>query len=471
MIPPQDLNRREFLRKSAAGLASLATFTSRTSALPESQLRPNVILITCHDLGRHLGCYGVSTVNSPHLDALAIEGVRFAESFCVAPQCSPSRAAIVTGRYPHSNGVMGLSHGNFAWSLDPDSRHIASLLKENGWYTGLAGGQHETHDPRTIGFDEMGSDGLFLPCGEVANQCVDFLMRRSRAAGVFYLQVGFHEAHRPWDYGGAEPDSSRGVTVMPYLADDEGARSEGAAIQGSVRAVDRAIGTVLNTIDRLGLRENTLLIFTTDHGIAFPRSKCSVYDPGLQTCLIMRWPGARWPVRGTAIPTVVSNIDYLPTFLDLLALPIPANVQGRSFAALLQGQPYEARDEIFAELSYHDYYDPRRCVRTLTYKLIVNFSNAYFFMDPSQEWYRHTVTKNPSDPAYAYHELLEIYDLERDPGENVNLALSSGHEAIKADLLARLRRWMDETRDPLLAGIPMSPMHERALAALEGLTT
>ena len=427
---------------------------------------PNIVLIICHDLGRHLGCYGVATVNSPNLDALAAEGVRFAESFCVAPQCSPSRATIMTGQYPHTNGVMGLSHANFGWSLDPDSTHLATLLKKAGWRTGLVGGQHETHEACTIGFDEIVGDGDNRPAATVAGQCVDFLTRHRRDARPFYLQVGIFEPHRPFDYGGATPDASRGVTVPPYLVDDEGARRECAAFQGAIHAADRAVGQVLDAIATLGLKENTLMIFTTDHGIPFPRAKCSVYDPGLQTSLILRWPAAGWPVARAAIPTIVSNLDFLPTILDLIRQPIPAHVQGASFAALLRGEPYQAREAIFAEMTYHDYYDPRRCIRTRTHKLIVNFSNAHSFMEPSQQWYRPTITKVPRDPASAYHPAVELYDLEADPAETVDLAPSAAHAAVKSDLLAQLYRWMQETGDPLLQGIPVSPLHRSALAAL-----
>lgn len=471
------MNRREFIGKGTLGVLSAASGIARAAAesgaeggTPPTPGRPNVLHITCHDLGWHLNCYGVRTVNSPNIDALAASGVRFERSYCVAPQCSPSRATIYTGQYPQTNGVLGLAHRDFAWSLRPQSRHLATILRDSGWQTALAGGQHETHNVARMNFEWLGSGGLFRPCEMVSDQCLDFLEHQRDKSRPFYLQVGYYEPHRPFNYGGAQPDAQKGVTVPPYLADDAGAKGEFAEIQGAIQTVDRAIGKVLAALDRLGLSENTLVVFTTDHGIGFPRAKCSVYDPGLQSALIMRWPAAQWPTSGSVITTMVSNIDHQPTLLDLLELPAPPTVQGRSYAALLRGTPYQARNEIFGELTYHSYYDPRRCVRTQTHKLIVNFCNAFFFMDSSDEWVHRIVTKSPSDPYHTFHVPVELYDLREDPNETVNLAESASHRDVRADLLSRLDGWMEEINDPILHGIPMSPMHHRALRALKGQT-
>ena len=165
------------------------------SRAPAVANRPNIVVVVCHDLGRHLGCYGVSTVDSPAIDRLAAEGVRFSNSFCVAPQCSPSRAAMFTGRYPHSNGVMGLTHADFAWDLHPDERHLAQLLGAAGYHTALAGLQHESRDTGRLGFAEIMENGL-EPCAAVAARAASFLERAAHAAAPFYLQVGFIEPHR-----------------------------------------------------------------------------------------------------------------------------------------------------------------------------------------------------------------------------------------------------------------------------------
>jgi arylsulfatase A-like enzyme len=441
---------------------------------------PNILAITCHDLGRFLGCYGVATVRTPHLDALAADGVRFDRAFCIAPQCSPSRAALFTGRYPHSNGVLGLTHANFAWDLGPDERHLGQVLREAGYATALVGVHHESRggEPATVaarcGMDEVVPGGR----GEaVAARALERLARFARADRPFYLQVGFTEPHRLGATAREEdgymgflgdylaPDSERGVTVPPYLRDTPGAREELAELQGAVHYVDAAIGRLLDGLRALGLEENTLVLVTTDHGLALPRAKCSLYDPGLETALLLRLPARGWR-GGRALPELVANVDLFPTLLELVGLPPDERVQGRSLLPLLDGGAYTPRDHLFAELTYHDYYDPRRCIRTERHKLIVNFSAAPSFMDPSQSWRPRAVTVTPPDPARAYHPLVELYDLAADPWEQRDIAGEPAAAGVRRGLLARLGAWMRDTADPLLAGAVTSPLHRRAVAAL-----
>jgi hypothetical protein len=259
-----------------------------------------------------------------------------------------------------------------------------------------------------------------------------------------------------------------GVTIPPYLRDEPRARAELAELQGAVRALDAAVGRVLAGLRDLGLERDTLVLFTTDHGVALPRAKCSLYDPGLETALILRLPARGWS-GGRAIDGLVSNVDLFPTLLELVGLPPGDRVQGRSLLAALDGaaDPHR-RDHLFGEMTYHDYYDPRRCLRTARHKLIVNFSAAPAFMDPSQSWRPRTTTVVPADPARAYHPLLELYDLATDPLERHNLADDPAHGDTRRALLARLHAWMRDTGDPLLDGAVTSPIHRRAVAALAG---
>ncbi len=237
----------------------------------------------------------------------------------------------------------------------------------------------------------------------------------------FFLSVGFIEPHRlpdphshpPGEHGflspAVEPDDALGVQVPGYLLDTPGTRLELAELQGAVRHVDAQFGRIMSALEDLKLSAGTLVIFTTDHGVAMPRAKCCLYDPGIQVAFILRLPSRPGWHGGISSHELLSNVDYVPTILDLLDIPQPADLQGISFASLLNGGNYYPRSEVYAEMTYHDYYDPRRCIRTRTHKLIANFSSAAAFMDPSQSWRPRSDTVNPPNRATSYHPDIELY--------------------------------------------------------------
>lgn len=439
------------------------------------QRRPNILVVHCHDLGDYLHCYGAATVQSPRLDAFAAQGVRFAQSYCTAPQCSPSRASLFTGRYPHANGVMGLCHADFAWDLHPEERHLGQILAGRGYATAAVGIIHETRSgAKRCGYERHSGRPF---AAEAVDAAIEELARLGQdPAKPFYLSVGFIEPHRLADgpeadhtFLGAhlEADDALGVAVPPYLADTPGTRTELAELQGAIGHVDAQFGRLMDALAAQGLDDNTLVVFTTDHGYAMPRAKCSLYEPGLRVALMLRLPNRPGWHGGRVTDPMIQNIDVLPSLLDLLGLPKPDNLHGRSFAPLLDSGNYTPRDVVFGEMTYHDYYDPRRSIRTARYKLILNFTAAPFFMDPSQSWRPRSDVVTPPNHARAYHPLVELYDLEQDPWEQRNLAEDEVWAGIRRDLLARLHRHMTQTGDPLLAGTVRSPMDRRAVDALE----
>jgi arylsulfatase A-like enzyme len=417
--------------------------------------------MTCHDLGRFLGCYGIETVRTPNLDRLAAGGVRFERAFCTAPQCSPSRAALTTGRFPHANGVMGLTHGRFGWDLHANEQTIAQLLGAGGYETHLFGLQHVSPHVERLGFQHVHREG-FAP--DVAAEVAAFLQTSTGAPErPLYLEINLREPHRPYDQGGAEPETSAGVTVPPYLPDTPASREEFAALQGAIHAADDAVGIVLAALDAAGLAEKTLFFFTTDHGVAMPRAKCTLYDPGIGVALMVRWPAAALS-PGAVLDPLISNVDVLPTLLDVAGVPRPANLQGRSFLPLLQGTEYEPRTEIFAEKTYHSYYDPMRGVRTEHHKYIRNFSSAFLVEVPGDVQLGPIYRTELQRYVTATHPAVELYDLEGDPFEQHNLAGTPQVVTIERDLDTRLWRWMDETADPLLNGPVASPAYRQSIA-------
>jgi arylsulfatase A-like enzyme len=311
----------------------------------------------------------------------------------------------------------------------------------------------------------------------VADAAIAKLTELGRNSGKpFYLQAGCIEPHRlgrerDGDNGflgtSLRPDTSLGIHIPKYLRDTPGTRTELAELQGAVRHMDAQMGRVLQAIRDLKLEQNTLVVFTTDHGIAMPRAKCSVYEPGLQTSFILRYPSRNGWHGGTRRSEMISNVDYLPTLLAVADVPVPAAVQGSSFAPLLNGASFKPRETVFGEMTYHDYYDPRRSIRTESHKLIVNFSSAPAFMDPSQSWRPRSDTVTPPNHALAYHNAFELYDLRTDPWEQHDLAADVANQGTLDTLRKQLLRHMRDTKDPILDGAVTSPLHRRSQAWLQ----
>jgi N-sulfoglucosamine sulfohydrolase len=429
-------------------------------------MQPNVLFFTCHDLGKHLGCYGQLTVPAPALDKLAGQGVLLDNSFCTAPQCSPSRAALHTGRHSHTVGMLGLAHNPFNWRLHPQEKHVAQLLKESGYDTALWGVQHLT---KTEGAPELGymwydAEDAVVPAPKLAMKAEAFLREPRRKERPFYLEVGFFEPHRPYDWGGTQPDRSRGVQVPPYLPNCPEARQEFAALQGAIRRMDEAIGQILHVLEETGLEEDTWVIFTVDHGLAMPRAKCTLYDPGIETALIMRWP-AKGIAGGKRLSQLISHVDVVPTLLQGIGLAVPDNIQGRSFWPLLQGGPYQANEYVFAEKTYHTAYEPMRGIRSANYKLIANFEVDTKVSVPD-DIRQGLIYPLMIDDLVGQRDFIELYDLAADPGETHNLATLPEMKDVEDALKRELVSWMRKTSDPILSGPIASSYYDKTLELL-----
>ena len=428
-------------------------------------MEPNILFITSHDLGRHLGCYGQNTVSSPALDNLAAGGVLFENSFCAAPQCSPSRAALHTGRYPHSVGMLGLAHDPFNWRLHREEAHLAALLREAGYETVLYGVQHltETKDVAALGYEKFDTTDPVVPAPDLAAKASAYL-RDYKGERPFYLEVGFFEPHRPYDWGGAVPDDSLGVAIPDYLVQSGAAREEIAALQGGIRRMDQALGEILQTLEKQRLAENTWVIFAVDHGLAMPKAKCTLYDPGIQAALIMRWPQAGI-LGGRRFSEMISFIDVVPSILDGLGLPASNNLHGRSFWPLLNNESYQENQYVYAEKTFHTAYEPMRGIRNERFKLIINFEVDTRIDVPDD--IREGLIYPLMIPELTGHRShIELYDLESDPGEVTNLAGEPEFDDVERELKRELLAWMQRTGDPLLLGPIASPFYSKAIGLL-----
>lgn len=420
--------------------------------------RPNILLVHWHDLGTHLGAYGVGSVESPNVDRLAAHGLRFDKAFCTAPLCSPARGALFTGRYPHANGLMGLTH--YGWEYTPGEYTLPMLLAAAGYQTALIGLQHESSDSRSLGFDEVHrAPGTLQFCRPVTDVAVRWLAANAHIDRPFFLTVGFFETHRPYPTTQYDPADPTAVEVPEFLPDNAWTRDDLACFQGSIRAADVEFGRLLSALDQTGRAEETWVIFTTDHGVAFPRAKSTLYDPGIRVALIMRFPRS-WSTRSGATDRLVSHVDLVPTVLEGLGLGIPAAIQGISHADWLSGHDVAGRDAIYAEKNFHDCYDPMRGIRTTRYKYIRSYEERPLLplaidLESSPTRYGY------GDDHLRHRPFEELYDLGADPLEAQNLVANPDTAAIRAQLAAQLDSWQRGTNDPLLHGQIRAPARPR----------
>src|SRR4051794_32121962 len=328
---------------------------------------PNILYLHSHDTGRYVQPYG-HAIPTPNIQRLADQGVLFRQAFCTVPACSGSRAALLTGRHAHSNGMLGLAHRG--WALDDHTQHLVHTLGDAGYWTGLIGESHVSADPGELGYDEV----VELPdhhADTIVPAFWEMLQRRPKDR-PFFASVGFVETHRDF----AEPVSARDALYgLPpaNLPDTPETRRDMAAFKASARKLDQGVGGVLDALDSAGLAQDTLVIFTTDHGLAFPGAKATLTDRGLGVLLIVRGPGGF--TGGTVQDALVTHLDLFPTICALAGVDAPDWLQGRSLLPLAAGATTELHDAVFAELPYHAAYEPQRSVRTRRWKYIRRFDD------------------------------------------------------------------------------------------------
>ena len=431
--------------------------------LPE---RPNVLVVIPHDLGVCLGCYGYPSVRTPRLDAFAGGGVRLAQHFAAAPECTPSRASMFTGLQTHQTGLMGLCHRG--WEFDAEAVHLAQYLQRGGYATHLFGQQHETGgDPARLGYDHCHAQDDHMSAA-VSGAVVSFLERQpARGAQPWFAHVGFIDPHRAsrWpDDSSFDPDT---IEVPPYLPDSPAVRDELARYYQAIEYMDNAVGCILDALRASPAYEQTLVIFTADHGSPFPRAKSTFYDPGIRTPLICQWPGRIEP--GTVHTPLISNLDLCPTVLEACGQLVPQGLAGRSYWPLLCGRDYRQRDAVDGVLYYDATYDPMAYVRTERFKYIHSFvvtaadargaDPAVLARHDMGTWIRAGDTDvqrsaawqaipGPHDPV----PVEELYDLQRDPLEQTNVATDPDYAAAVDQMRARLTTMLRETNSPLLNG-------------------
>lgn len=425
--------------------------------------RPNILLIVSEDNGPELGCYGQPYVQTPVLDELAAGGIRFERAYVPQAGCSQSRAALLTGLYPHQNGQIGLATWKFGL-YDGATPNLVRSLKGAGYRTGIIGKLHinpESAFPFDFKAISTSNFSRKKP-GEYAARAREFF---DASDSPFFLSVNYPDAHRPFltQVKGLpeKPLTEADVKPLAYFGlDSPELRRQTADYLNCMNRLDRYIGELLGELEASGKRDNTLVVYMGDHGADMLRGKRTSYEGGVRVPLILSWSGGIAP--GQERSELVSTLDLMPTFLEVAKADAVAGLSGRSLRSMFDGRTPEWRRYLFTEYhthSAHNYY-PQRTVRDERYKLIRNlmpgavnpgyeFTRRKFFEEK-----RAIVAAAPEPVRSAYERMerpaeWELYDLDADPYEFNDLAEEEDHAEVLARLQTELARWQDDTQDPM----------------------
>lgn len=409
---------------------------------------PNVVIIIADDMATEdCGAYGHPRIQTPNLDRLAKQGMRFDRAFLTCSSCSPSRASLLTGRYPHQTGAEQLH-----WPLPAEQMLFTTPLREAGYWTAAVGKWHLGAAAKKQ-FDLVREGGGPSGC----EHWVPVLRERPKEK-PFFLWLAAIDPHRPYESGIIpKPHTPEDAVVPPYLPDTQTVRADLAAYYDEISRLDKFVGEVINELDRQKIADNTIVIFLSDNGRPFPRCKTTVYDSGIRTPFLVRWPSRVQP--GSVCGRLVSAVDLAPTVLRLAGIQPGTSFVGVDFSPLLNEPSQAVRKYVFAERNWHDYEARNRAIRSERFRLIrndyrdlPNTPPADAVRSPSfNELIRLRKSGELTTPLRACFTVplpkYELYDVDADPHELTNLAEDPQYAATLTELLAALDAWAQETSD------------------------
>ena len=454
----------------AAFLAGLVMFRPHGGAAERDDPRPNILFCISDDQSwLHTGASGDRVVKTPIFDWVAGQGALFTRAFCVTPSCTPSRGTILTGQHSWRLGTGANLHSSLPANLDifPDILEQAGYevgYTRKGWGPGdwRAGGR--TRNPAGNGYKSF-----------------DVFLKEKPEGKPFYFWFGSHDPHRPYEYrsGIGEGKSLEHVQVPPWLPDVREVRSDILDYYVEVERFDRDCGHLLDMLRERGLLENTIVIITSDNGMPFPQAKTTLYDSGTHLPLAVCWQ-AKMPGSRT-VDDFVSFVDFAPTFLEAVGLPVGSEMTGRGFLDLLlskaSGQLDPSRDHVLLGRERHVAYRPggvgypARGIRTAEFLYIRNLEpqrwpagDPPYYVDvdrsPSKYWMMLYPEQAQVKPLFEQTFLRrgeeELYDLTKDPGQQTNVASDPEYAEVKRRLADQLQKELAETGDPRALGQPVT---------------
>lgn len=467
------ISRRDFLKSSGLCVVSLTLDgCMSTSSFFQVKERTNILWILSEDISPDLSCYGTAAVQTPNLDKLASEGVRYTNAFTTSPVCSPSRSAMITGMYQTSVGIHHhRSHRDDGYTLPEPVQPITEYFREAGYFTANV----TSAAPGVRGSGKTDFNFKFKKPfdGNDWNQ--------RKAGQPFFSQLSISVTHRGGHWKGLRkklknPVDPAKIKLPPYYPDHPIARDDWATYLDSIQMMDGYIGKILKRLDDEGLAENTAVIFIGDHGRCHVRGKQWLYDGGIHIPLIVRWPGKL--KAGQVCDDLVSSIDISATVLQIAGIQPPKHIEGRVFL----GPGAKKREYIIAARDRCDEtIDRIRCVRTKRYKYIRNFM-------PERPYTQINRYKERSYPMLPLMKQLdaegkltpvqalfmaprkpdeELYDIQKDPYEIRNLAGSPKHQKTLKKMRKILDKWIRETGDKGQFPEPESAIQPRDLERIK----
>ena len=441
-----NINRRHFLKTMGSLMAvpsipslapSLSKFTSG-----EQGDRPNIVFLFSDDQSvPDLGAYGNQVIHTPNLDRLATQGMRFNRAYVSSPQCSPSRASILTGRIPHD------VHASRLHSDVPEYvPNMVQMLNKAGYFTGAF---RKVHQP-TIRDD-------FQFYGNDQASFESFFEKRPDDQ-PFFLHFGSHDPHRGYQKGAFNPPTNPDKIPVPeYLPDTPVVRQDLANYYDELARFDKDCGELLALLEQHGLVENTMVVMSGDNGLPFPRAKGTLYEPGINVPLLIKWPGH---IReGHVSNELVSLMDLTATWLEMAGVSVPDIMQSKSMLPLFGDENASIRDYIFAERNWHDNWDPMRCIVSKSHKLIQNYRPEKPYIpsldlqnSPSYKEIQRLISEQKLPDRLSWYKQesrpqVEFYDLDDDPHEWNNLAGQSQYADLVKQYQLDLGKWMNDTHD------------------------
>ncbi|SIO66093.1 Arylsulfatase A [Singulisphaera sp. GP187] len=457
---------------SLAGLLLVLPHLMMPARASEAKKPPNFILILADDMAwDDCGAFGNQAIRTPNIDALARDGMRFDRAYLTCSSCSPSRSSIITGRYPHNTDAEELH-----WPLPASQVTFVERLKAAGYWTAAAGKWHlgnavknrfdVVHEGNPSSFQlptgpkATGARLASEAAGDAASGCdqwVSTLRDRPRDK-PFFLWLASFDPHRDYTAGAiAKPHRPEDVIIPPYLPDAPEVRKDLALYYDEIGRLDRFVGAVLAELERQEASEETLVLFLSDNGRPFPRCKTTLYESGIKTPWIVRWPGRI--AAGSHCARLVSSVDIAPTILALAGTERPPSIQGQDVSVLFSDPQAKVRDFVFAEHNWHDYAAHARAVRSDRFKYIRNYDNtipltppADAVRSPTYQVMRRMRDEGKLTPEQSVcfvrpRPTEELYDTEVDPNELHNLADDREQAPTLRQLREALTTWEAETDD------------------------